>query len=117
MSQAYLPTTLSSNPNLPSSFPISQNTPSTLPPSSLPPPPTSYDPNASLHPGFHNYPPPSFQPPTLPPNPLLPSTSTYSFNLSLPIPSQKLSTRFRRNFLQLFYTILESYMCNGIKIF
>ena len=24
--------------------------------------------------------------------------------------------RFERNFLQLFYTILESYMCNGIKI-
>ena len=31
--------------------------------------------------------------------------------------SQKLSIRFERNFLQLlFYTILESYMCNGIKI-
>ena len=30
--------------------------------------------------------------------------------------SQKLSIRFKRNFLQLFYTILESYMCNGIKI-
>ena len=29
---------------------------------------------------------------------------------------QKLSIRFERNFLQLFYTILESYMCNGIKI-
>ena len=29
--------------------------------------------------------------------------------------SQKLSIRFERNFLQLFYTILESYMCNGIK--
>ena len=29
---------------------------------------------------------------------------------------QKLSIRFKRNFLQLFYTILESYMCNGIKI-
>ena len=29
--------------------------------------------------------------------------------------SQKLSIRFERNFLQLlFYTILESYMCNGI---
>ena len=28
----------------------------------------------------------------------------------------KLSIRFERNFLQLFYTILESYMCNGIKI-
>ena len=30
--------------------------------------------------------------------------------------SQKLSIRFERNFLQLFYTILESYMCNGIEI-
>ena len=30
--------------------------------------------------------------------------------------SQKLSIRFERNFLQLFYTILESYMCSGIKI-
>ena len=30
--------------------------------------------------------------------------------------SQKLSVRFERNFLQSFYTILESYMCNGIKI-
>ena len=30
--------------------------------------------------------------------------------------SQKLSIRFERNFLQLFYTMLESYMCNGIKI-
>ena len=30
--------------------------------------------------------------------------------------SQKLSKRFERNFLQLFYTILESYLCNGIKI-
>ena len=30
--------------------------------------------------------------------------------------SQKLSIRFERNFLQLFHTILESYMCNGIKI-
>ena len=30
--------------------------------------------------------------------------------------SQKLSIRFERNFPQLFYTILESYMCNGIKI-
>ena len=30
--------------------------------------------------------------------------------------SHKLSIRFERNFLQLFYTILESYMCNGIKI-
>ena len=29
--------------------------------------------------------------------------------------SEKLSIRFERNFLQLFYTILESYMCNGIK--
>ena len=30
--------------------------------------------------------------------------------------SQKLSIRFERKFLQIFYTILESYMCNGIKI-
>ena len=30
--------------------------------------------------------------------------------------SQKLSIRFERNFLQSFYTLLESYMCNGIKI-
>ena len=30
--------------------------------------------------------------------------------------SQKLSIRFERNFLQPFCTILESYMCNGIKI-
>ena len=30
--------------------------------------------------------------------------------------SQKLSIRFERNFLQWFYTILESYMCNEIKI-
>ena len=28
----------------------------------------------------------------------------------------KLFIRFERNFLQLFYAILESYMCNGIKI-
>ena len=55
-----------------------------LPPSSVSPP-TSYDPYASLHPGFHNYPPSSFQPPTdhpnpLHPNPPPPSTSTFSFN-------------------------------------
>ena len=31
--------------------------------------------------------------------------------------SQKLSIRFERNFLQLFYTILESYLCNGIKMY
>ena len=30
--------------------------------------------------------------------------------------SQKLSIRFERNFLQSFYIIIESYMCNGIKI-
>ena len=30
--------------------------------------------------------------------------------------SQKLSIRFERNFPQSFFTILESYMCNGIKI-
>ena len=30
--------------------------------------------------------------------------------------SQKLSIRFERNLLQLFYTILESFMCNDIKI-
>ena len=30
--------------------------------------------------------------------------------------SQNLSIRFERNFLQLFYTILEPYMCNSIKI-
>ena len=30
--------------------------------------------------------------------------------------SQNLSIRFDRNFFYLFYTILESYMCNGIKI-
>ena len=30
--------------------------------------------------------------------------------------SQKLSIRFERIFLQSFYTIFESYMCNGIKI-
>ena len=30
--------------------------------------------------------------------------------------SRKLSIRFERNFLELFYTILESYMCNDIKI-
>ena len=30
--------------------------------------------------------------------------------------SRKLSIRFERNLLQIFYTILESYMCNGIKI-
>ena len=30
--------------------------------------------------------------------------------------SQKLSIRFERNFLQIFYTKLKSYMCNGIKI-
>ena len=29
--------------------------------------------------------------------------------------SQKLSIRFERNFLQIFYTILESYMCNGVE--
>ena len=29
--------------------------------------------------------------------------------------SQKLSIRFERNFLQLFYTILQSYRCNFIK--
>ena len=31
--------------------------------------------------------------------------------------SQKLAIRFERNFLQLFYTSLESYMCNGIKTY
>ena len=30
--------------------------------------------------------------------------------------SQKLSIRFKRNFLQSFYIIIESYMCNDIKI-
>ena len=30
--------------------------------------------------------------------------------------SQKLSIRFERNFVQLFYIMLESYMCKGIKI-
>ena len=30
--------------------------------------------------------------------------------------SQKLSIRFERNFVQLFYIIFESYMCKGIKI-
>ena len=30
--------------------------------------------------------------------------------------SQKLSEPFERNFLQLFFTILESYMCNSIKV-
>ena len=30
--------------------------------------------------------------------------------------SQKLSKRFERNFLQSFFTISQSYMCNGIKI-
>ena len=30
--------------------------------------------------------------------------------------SQKLSIRFGRNFLKLFYIILESYTCSGIKI-
>ena len=30
--------------------------------------------------------------------------------------SQKLSIGFERNFLQTFYIIIESYMCNGIKI-
>ena len=50
-------------------------------------------------------------------NPLLSLlTPSYHLRLSLPIPSQKLSTRFERNFLQLFYTILESYMRKDIKI-
>ena len=30
--------------------------------------------------------------------------------------SQKLSIRFERNYLQSFYTILESYICNDIKV-
>ena len=30
--------------------------------------------------------------------------------------SQKLSIQVERTFLQFFYTILESYLCNGIKI-
>ena len=30
--------------------------------------------------------------------------------------SQKLSILFERKFLQLFYTVLDSYMCNGIKM-
>ena len=56
---------LSANPHPPSFFPISRNLSS-----------SSYDPFASLHPGFHNYPPSSFQPPNLPPNPLPLANST-----------------------------------------
>ena len=49
-------------------------------PSTSNPPPTSYNPYASLHPGFKNYPPNSFQPHYLPPKPLPPSTSAFPFN-------------------------------------
>ena len=55
-SQTYFPPCLSStNSNPPSSLPITQN-PLSLPPSISNTPSTSYDPYASLHPGFHNYP-------------------------------------------------------------
>ena len=55
----------------------SQNLPQT---SNLPPATTSYDPYASLHPGFHNFLISSFQPPNLPPDPCPPpQTSTHPF--------------------------------------
>ena len=41
-------------------------------------PNVSYDPYASLHPGFHKYTQPSFSPPSHA-NPLTPSTSAYTF--------------------------------------
>ena len=68
-SQTNLQTTLSANPHPPFSFPIPEKLPS-----------TSYDPYASLHRGFHDYPTSSFQPPILPPNPLPPSNFTCPFN-------------------------------------
>ena len=62
------------NPNPPSSLPMTHNL-FTSQPSTSNLPPTSYNPYASLLPGFQNYPSISFQPPNLPSNPLPPSTS------------------------------------------
>ena len=67
------------NHNPPSSIPITHNL-FTSQPSTFNPTLTSYNPYASLHPGFQNYPSISFQPPNLPPNPLPLSTSAFPFN-------------------------------------
>ena len=58
----------SCNPNPQSSFPTPQKPSLYLTPSSSNPPSTFYDPYASLHPGFHNYPLSNFQSSALPPN-------------------------------------------------
>ena len=101
-SQTYIPTTISSSnpiplpslfasqnlhPNWPHSSlppppppPLPPPPPSPPPPPPPPPPPTSYDPYASFQPGFHNYPPSSFQPFTLSPIPLPHSISVFPFN-------------------------------------
>ena len=60
-------------------YTIANNLSTSQPPTSTLPP-TAYNPYASLHPGFQNYPSISFQSPNLPPNPLPPSTSTFPFN-------------------------------------
>ena len=66
-----------------SPLPVSQHPSPTC---HLPPASTFYDPYASLHPSFPNFPVSSFQPPFLPPNPCpQPQTSTQSFN---PLTSQ-----------------------------
>ena len=69
----------SSHPN-PQFFSTAQNPSLSLPSSASNPPPTFYDPYASLHPAFYNYPLSSSQLHTLPPNPLPPSISTVPFN-------------------------------------
>ena len=71
-------------------------------------PPTSYNPYASLHPGFQNYPSISFQPPNLPPNPFPPSTYTFPFN---PPPSQTPPA------LQITPSIPFAALSNPIKLF
>ena len=72
------------NPNSPSSLPMPHNL-FTSQPSTSNPPHTSFNPYASLHPGFQNYPSISFQPPNILSNPLPPSTSAFPF---IPLPSQ-----------------------------
>ena len=46
-------------------------------------------------------------------NPKMVRKQPFFYNFRI---SQKLSIRFKRSFLQSFYIILESYMCNGVKI-
>ena len=74
----FLPNHSSINHNPPSFLPMTQNLFNPQPSTSHPSP-TSYNPYASLQPGFHKYPSISVQPSNLPPSPLPPSTSAFPF--------------------------------------